>query len=402
MAMPDNDLVRGTLFEPTLVSDLINKVQGRSSLARLAKQTPLAFNGNREFTFTMDSDVSVVAEAGAKVHGGVTIAPVTIVPIKVEYGARVSDEFMYSTEEERINILKAFNDGFAKKVARGLDLMAFHGVNPRAGTASSIIGNNHFDYAAASTVAYNSADPEGNIETAVSAIRAAGGDVSGIIVDPAFSGALAALTNGVGGPKLYPQLAWGGTPDSLNGMPFDINKTVKEMCDDVNFAYIGDFANMFHWGYAKHIPLEVIRYGDPDGAGCDLKNYNQVYIRAEVYLGWGILDANSFARVIQEPSAGELTLTLTGGAAVSLGTTKVAIAPDAGAGNTYLLKRNGTIPRLNTVLENGKDGWFAYTEAAEVPVKAGETIAVVEITTAGKVVKGGVDVVAAAEIGTNA
>ena len=402
MAMPNNDLVRGELFEPTLVSDLINKVQGRSSLARLAKQTPLAFNGNREFTFTMDSDVSVVAEAGAKVHGGVTIAPVTIVPIKVEYGARVSDEFMYSTEEERINILQAFNDGFAKKVARGRDLMAFHGVNPRAGTASDVIGNNHFDYVATQTVPYNSADPEGNIELAVSTIRAAGGDVSGIIVDPAFSGALAALTNGVGGPKLYPQLAWGGTPDSLNGMPFDINKTVGEMCDSVNLGYIGDFANMFHWGYAKHIPLEFIRYGDPDGAGCDLKNYNQVYIRAELYLGWGILDANSFARVVQEPSAGTLTLTLTGGDTVSAGTTKVAIAPDAEDSNTYLLKRNGTIPRLNTVLEDEKDGWFAYTEGDEVPVEEGETIAVVEITTAGKVVKGGIKVVTDDDIGTKA
>lgn len=401
MAMPDNDLTRGTLFVPELVSDLVNKVQGRSSLARLSKQTPLAFNGNREFTFTMDNDVSVVAEAGAKVHGGVSIEPVTIVPIKVEYGARVSDEFMYSSEIERINILKAFNDGFAKKVARGLDLMAMHGVNPRAGTASATIGNNHFDNLVSQTVAYNSSDPEGNIESAVSAIRAAGGDVSGIIVDPAFSGALAALTNGVGGPKLYPQLAWGGTPDTLNGMPFDINKTVKEMCDNVNFAYVGDFANMFHWGYAKQIPLEIIRYGDPDGSECDLKRYNQVYLRAEVYLGWGILNAPSFARIVQEPSPAALTLTLAA-ATQLVGGTKVTAAPTLTAGSAHFLKLNADIPRLNDKVEDGVNGWKAYTAGDETAVTAGDIVVLAEaVSASGKVTKVGSIEVPAAKIKTS-
>ena len=54
---------------------------------------------------------------------------------------------------------------------------------------------------------------------------------------------------------------------------------------------------MFRWGYAKGIKLEVIEYGDPDNSGNDLKGHGQVYIRAEVYLGWGILDADSFARI---------------------------------------------------------------------------------------------------------
>ena len=140
-------LERGALFDPALVTDLVGKVQGKSSLARLAGQSPIAFNGQKEFVFTMDSEIDVVAESGKKTHGGISLAPRTIVPIKVEYGARVSDEFMFASQEERINILKAFNDGFAKKLARGLDLMAFHGVNPRTGTASAVIGDNNFDAA---------------------------------------------------------------------------------------------------------------------------------------------------------------------------------------------------------------------------------------------------------------
>ena len=62
-------------------------------------------------------------------------------------------------------------------------------------------------------------------------------------------------------------------------------------------VYVGDFANMFKWGYSKEITLRVIEYGDPDNSGKDLQGYNQVYLRAEIFLGWGILDAKSFATV---------------------------------------------------------------------------------------------------------
>ena len=40
-------LERGTLFDPVLVTDLVSKVQGKSSLARLAGQSPIAFNGQK-------------------------------------------------------------------------------------------------------------------------------------------------------------------------------------------------------------------------------------------------------------------------------------------------------------------------------------------------------------------
>lgn len=288
-------LERGTLFEPKLVTDLVSKVQGKSSLAALSGQTPIPFNGQKEFVFTMDSEIDVVAESGKKSHGGVSLAPRTIVPIKVEYGARVSDEFMYASEEERISILQAFNDGFAKKVARGLDLMAFHGVNPRSGTASAVIGTNHFDALVDQTVTAT-ANANADIESAVGDVQEAGGEVSGLAIAPAFRTSLAGLTK-TDGNALFPELAWGAAPETLNGVRVDVNKTVSDMSTDL--AVIGDFANAFKWGYAKEIPMEIIQYGDPDNSGLDLKGYNQIYIRSELYLGWGILAPENFARVIE-------------------------------------------------------------------------------------------------------
>lgn len=288
-------LERGTLFDPKLVTDLVSKVQGKSSLAVLSGQTPIPFNGKKEFVFTMDSEVDVVAESGKKTHGGVSLAPRTIVPIKIEYGARVSDEFMYAAEEERINILQAFNDGFAKKVARGLDLMAFHGVNPRSGVASAVIGTNHFDALVTQEVDAT-ANANADIETAVGLVQGSSGDVTGLAIAPAFRTALAGLTK-TDGNAMFPELAWGAAPGTLNGLQVDVNKTVSDMSDDL--AVIGDFANGFKWGYAKEIPMEVIQYGDPDNSGLDLKGYNQVYLRAELYLGWGILAPETFARVVE-------------------------------------------------------------------------------------------------------
>lgn len=291
-------LERGELFQPVLVNDLVSKVQGRSSLARLSGQTPIAFNGQKEFVFTMDSEIDVVAESGAKSHGGVSLAPRTIVPIKVEYGARVSDEFMFAAAEERINILRAFNDGFAKKLARGLDLMAFHGVNPRTGEASAVIGDNNFDAAVDQAVEapLGMEDANGVIESAIAMVD--GGDVTGMAIAPTLRSALAGQTRTDGTP-LFSELAWGNAPATINGLPVDVNKTVSDMATNNERAYVGDFQGGFKWGYAKQIPLRVIEYGDPDNSGFDLQGYNQVYLRAEAYLGWGILAPEAFARITE-------------------------------------------------------------------------------------------------------
>ena len=290
---------RGTLFAPELVSDLITKVRGKSSIAALCAQTPIPFNGIKEFTFSMDNEIDIVAEEGKKTEGGFSLAPKTIVPIKFEYGARTSDEFLYATEEEQIDILTAFNDGFAKKVAKGLDLAAFHGINPRTGAASTVVGTNHFDGQVTQTVTYAEATPDDNLEDAIALIDGSEMDVTGMALSKTFGAAMAKVK--AQGVKLYPEFAFGASPASLNGIAVDVNKTVSGGTTK-DHAIIGDFQNAFKWGYSKQIPTEIIRYGDPDNSGKDLKGYNQIYIRAEIYLGWGILLPEAFA-IIKE--AGE-------------------------------------------------------------------------------------------------
>lgn len=291
-------LARGNLFPETLVTEMINQVKGKSALANLCAATPIPFNGMKEFTFTFDKEVDVVAENGAKTKGGVTVSPVTIVPVKIEYGARISDEFDYASEEEQLDDLKAFAEGWAKKAARGLDLMAFHGINPRTGLASSVIGDNHFDKKVTQTVTItDSSTPDANMEDAIAMVQGSEFDVTGAAFSPAFRSSLAAMKTD-DGRKLYPELAWGSNPGSINGLRVESNSTISAN-SSLDRALVGDFESCFKWGYAKQIPVEIIRYGNPDNDAVlgDLKGHNQIYLRAEAYIGWGILSPAAFAWV---------------------------------------------------------------------------------------------------------
>lgn len=291
-------LTRENLFPETLVTEMINQVKGKSALANLCAATPIPFNGMKEFTFTFDKEVDVVAENGAKTKGGVTVSPVTIVPVKIEYGARISDEFDYASEEAQLDYLKAFAEGWAKKAARGLDLMAFHGINPRTGLASSVIGDNHFDKKVTQTVTItDSSTPDANMEDAIAMVQGSEFDVTGAAFSPAFRSSLAAMKT-ADGRKLYPELAWGSNPGSINGLRVESNSTISAN-SSLDRALVGDFESCFKWGYAKQIPVEIIRYGNPDNDAVlgDLKGHNQIYLRAEAYIGWGILSPAAFAWV---------------------------------------------------------------------------------------------------------
>lgn len=298
-----SSISKGTMFPPELAAEIFNKVKGHSSLAMMTTSEPIPFNGKDIFTFSLDHEIAIVGENAAKPAGGATMTPVQIRPVKVVYQSRVSDEFMLAAQEAQLDTLRAFVDGFSAKVARGLDIMAMHGVNPFDGNASSIVGNNHFDYAIpeANKIVYghDSSAADANIEEALGKIE----NPTGIIMGKTIRTAVAELTTN--NARKYPDFAWGATPPTLGGMKLDSNSTV-EFNASKDRAIVGDFS-AFRWGFAKEMPMEIIEYGDPDGSGTDLKKANQVLIRSEAYIGWAILDGACFARVYAKPLSADLT-----------------------------------------------------------------------------------------------
>ena len=288
----------GTMFPAELVSEMFNAVKGHSSLAKLSAQRPIPFNGETVFVFSAEGEASIVGEGGNKPAGDASVTAKTIRPIKFVYQHRVSNEFIYNAES-RINYLQAFADAFARKIARGLDIAAIHGVNPADLADASFKATNSFDgLVTGNTVTYAAATVDDNIDAAVQMVLADGYEVNGIAMSPAAGSALAAIK--VNGVPQYPEFRFGQNPEAFYGMGSDVNGTISTVGaaagSDTDHVLVGDFENAFRWGYAKDIPLEVIEYGDPDGQG-DLKRTNEVVLRAEAFIGWGILAADAFARV---------------------------------------------------------------------------------------------------------
>nr|WP_206281844.1 phage major capsid protein [Streptococcus marmotae] len=292
-------LKSGSLFPAETVKDMFSKVQGHSVLAKLSGQTPIPFNGIEQFIFNLEGNAQIVGEGEAKGAGDAKITSKVIKPLKFVYQARITDEFKYATEEKQMNYLQHFMDGFAKKMAEAFDIAALHGLEPKTLTDATFRNTNSFDgVIKGNVVTYEEAKVDSNIEDAVLQVRSKGCEVTGLALSPLAGGALGKKRD-KNEVHLYPEFRFGQNPNSFFGMTSDINKTmtVEGGTARKDHAIVGDFQNMFKWGYAENIPMEIIEYGDPDGAGRDLKQYNEICLRAEAFIGWGILDETAFARV---------------------------------------------------------------------------------------------------------
>ena len=292
-------LQAGTLFKPELVKELISKVEGTSVLAQLSKQTPIPFNGTEQFIFNLEGAAQIVGEGKKKEAGEAKIESVIIKPLKFVYQARVSDEFLRASEEKQIEYMSLFTDGFSKKIAQAFDIAALHGVEPKTLTDATFKATNSFDgLVTTNVVTYAEAKIDENIEDAIQTVIATDNDVTGIAMSPVSARAMSKLKD-KNDISRYPQFSFGGKPTEFADHTLQINKNLAKQGGTLekDHVIVGDFENRFKWGYAENMPLEIIKYGDPDGTGRDLKAYNEICLRAEAFIGWGILDATAFARV---------------------------------------------------------------------------------------------------------
>ena len=284
-------LQSGDMFPVQTVQDIFSKVKGHSTLAKLTTQEPIPFTGTETFVFNLEGNAEMVGEGNPSSAGNATMKPKVIKPVLITYQARVSEEFVHCSEEKQLSYLKSFIDGLAKKVAQAIDIASFHGLEPKSMTDASFKATNSFDGLITGNVVTFEAD---KIDETITANDC---EVNGIALSPAAGAALGKIK--VNGVVQYPEYRFGQNPDSFYGMKSDVNKTLTTVASTAkkDHVIVGDFENAVKWGYAENIPLEIIEYGDPDGAGRDLKRYREVCLRTEVYAGWGILDEQAFARV---------------------------------------------------------------------------------------------------------
>lgn len=299
-------LKSGDLFPAETVREIYSKVKGYSTLAKLSNQQPIPFAGEEQFIFNLEGNAQIVGEGEAKKSGEATMTSKVIKPLKFVYQARITDEFKYMAEEKQLNYLKSFVDGFSVKISEAFDIAAFHGLEPKSMTGASFKATNSFDgLVTDNVIEYNAETIEDDIDTSVQTIITTDGDVNGLALSHQSAAALGKVK--VNGVNQYPEFRFGGRPNAFHGMGVDVNKTLTKVGAeaDKDHAIVGDFANSFKWGYSENIPLEIIEYGNPDGADRDLKQYNEILLRAEAYIGWGILLPENFSRIVEGDGLGE-------------------------------------------------------------------------------------------------
>jgi len=301
-----NSMKAGSLFPAQIVKEIFNKVKGHSTLAKLSGQEPIPFSGTEQFIFNLEGNAQIVGEGEDKKPGKATLTSKVIKPLKFVYQARMTDEFLYTTREQQLNFLKAFSDGFSVKISEAFDIAALHGLEPRSMTDASFKDTNSFDgLITDNVIEYNAGNIEDDIDTAVQTIVNNGGDVNGLALSNLAASALGKVK--VNGVVQYPEFRFGGRPESFHGMKTDVNRTLTTVAEgaEKDHVIVGDFANSFKWGYALNIPMEIIEFGDPDNTGRDLKAYNEILLRAEAFIGWGIMLPENFARIVETDSGVE-------------------------------------------------------------------------------------------------
>jgi HK97 family phage major capsid protein len=303
-----SSVLNSGVFSPEITNEIYSNVKGKSSIAKLTGAKPLAFTGIDIFKLNLDNEAAIVGENQPKANGGATLGTITVKPVKFEYGFRTSDEFNYSDEQYRAGILEEFGNEISKKFARALDISAIHGTNPRTGTASEL-STSSFDNAITQIVeakvdtSGKLVDPYADLQSAIGLIANTDNIANGLVITPGELSAIAGQRSADGTP-LFGEIGLATDIDTLKGLSTSVNGTLNTLGGAVgtqvkndNLALVGDFANAFRWGVAKEIPYHTIPYGDPDNSGYDLAGNNQIYLRAEIYLGWGIFDPTAFAFV---------------------------------------------------------------------------------------------------------
>jgi hypothetical protein len=214
---------------------------------------------------------------------------------------RFNEEVQWADEDYQLGVLQTLSEEGAAALARALDLGGFHGINPRAGTVAAGIVAGDRIASTTNAVEITTATlttPDIVIEQAAGLVIADGFIPNGIAFDPTYSWTVATARY-ADGRKKYPELGFGANITSFEGLPAYSSSTVSglpEASANTNIKAIVGQWDAFRWGVQRNLPVELIRYGDPDGLG-DLKRQNQIALRLEVVYGWGIMDLDAFAKV---------------------------------------------------------------------------------------------------------
>lgn len=295
------------LMPRNIADGMITASRTTSVIAKLSNREPMRFGEVDYITFNDFPKAEFVEEGADKASTTGAFDSVTAKPHKAQVTMRFNQEVQWADEDYQLGVLTSLGEAGGIALSRALDLGLIHRINPLTG--SVISGWDNYLTATTNRVELASGDADAYFREAVGDLVTADPSwpVNGAAFDPKFSWALSNLMardgSGETSQQRYPTLGFGTNVTDFMGVPVAQGDTVSgtpEATDTGVRAIVGDFRNGVRWGVQRELPVELIRFGDPDGQG-DLKRKNQIALRLEIVFGWYVF-AERFAIVADDES----------------------------------------------------------------------------------------------------
>lgn len=270
---------------------IINKVGNTSTIAALSPSTPQLFLNEDYIVFNGAAEAEVVAEGQKKTSYEQTASSITGKKFKVQCTTRVTEELKWADEDNRLEIISSIQEDQTKAIARALDYVIYHAINPKSGETLS-----GYDALTANAVAVtDSGDDIANVDALADAVNEY--EINGVALSRTWASRLRKLRVPATGMRFYPEIPINLAAGTLDGIPAATSTTVngaKATEETKVLGIMGDYS-LIKWGMIRDIWAEVIQYGDPDQTGVDLKAHNQIAYRTEAMFSYAVLDPKAFA-----------------------------------------------------------------------------------------------------------
>ena len=270
---------------------IINKVGNTSTIAALSPSTPQLFLNEDYMVFNGAAEAEVVAEGQKKSSYEQTASYITGKKFKVQCTTRVTEELKWADEDNRLEIISSIQEDQTKAIARALDYVIYHAINPKSGT--KLDGYDALTAKAASVT--DSGDDIANVDALADAVNEY--EINGVALSRTWASRLRKLRVPATGMRFYPEIPINLAAGTLDGIPAATSTTVdgaKATTPTKVLGIMGDYS-LIKWGMIRDIWAEVIQYGDPDQTGVDLKAHNQIAYRTEAMFSYAVLDPKAFA-----------------------------------------------------------------------------------------------------------
>ena len=274
-----------------VVTETINKAKGISTIAQLSPSKPQLFVDETHLIFNPASEAEVVAEGASKGSYTQTLTPVEGKRVKLVTTTRVTKELEWADEDAKTEIIQSIIEDQAEALARAIDYVIYHAINPKSGTALT----GYTSLISGATAVTSTDDPSKDIDNMADALIDY--QINGLALSREFASALRKIRVANTGQRLYPEIPLSLNAGSVDGISSVTSNTVDGVLAKTATgvrAIMGDFSTI-KWGMVRDLKSEIIPYGDPDGAGTDLANVNQLAYRTESMFAYAVLDAGAFA-----------------------------------------------------------------------------------------------------------